>query len=1151
MVGSVNAGSVIYEVDIDTSRLIEGRRQIDAALSGLGGSMGRLEASVTRTERSIGSMERTMSSLGSIARGVMAALSVQQVAQYADAWVTVNNKLSNALRPNEQLAEVTQRVFDISQKTMSSLDATAALYGRLERATRSAGTSTEDLSRIVTTINQGLAVSGATAQEASSTMIQLSQALASGVLRGEEFNSISENGSRLAVALADSLGVTVGQLRGMAAQGQLTTDVVVKGLLSQGEQIAKEFANTAMTLGQAFEVASNNVTKFVGESTTIKSAYAGFNSTIVTLSENLDTLGNVFAALGLIMGSRFAGALAMATAEKVKSIAASRQIAIAENQAAQAASLQAAATLRSAEAAKVRGLEEIRLAQMMKATAFDATTLAAAEARLSVARMEAATLTDNYNRALVANAAAQEAASAAAGRASISGGLLRKALSFIGGAPGAAMLAGAAIYYFWQQAKQAREEAIKLADGVDNLTSKMRDMSQVQLSAEIAKLRTTIPELTDAVNEAQEAYDKATNKVAGYQKEIDNWGVSTKRGRQAQDAMSSALDNQSIAADNLQSAQARLSRVNSSIGIAQAQLNGQLLQGIDLLKRNGEEVGVVAGMMNQLGKSINFAAAAKEKFNSQSLQVERPAKVQDFLDKQQQQIALQSELNARKREQLKAEQEIRALGGNDADVRMARERAGAEYDALEAQRQNSKEQKQGESQAKKSAAAAESIAQKMANLKQQSELAAGSTQELSREQAVLVAQQSLGKAATQEQIALAGKYRGEIWDTANALKAQAAAEKFLPESRENASYKQDMKDLLTALNARKISQEQYNQTAERLEQQHQAALAKIRADNIVTPQMDAAGQVDPVQQLANENARKLALIMEFESDKTLTEQQGIMLRNAANKEYEQQRIAAQWEIWRQQGAGYEVAAAAFDSFAGNASNALTGIVTGSMSVNEAMRSISSTILNEVINTFVQMGVQQAKSAIMGATAQNTAIATTTAAQVSALGVTTAASTTAAGTTMAAWLPAALVASIGSFGAAAVVGGGALLAAFGLVSALSGKRKNGGPVSAGSMYQVGEGGMPEIYRSSSGKQYMIPGDNGSVISNKDMQGGSVQVNVNFYDQTSGGQHSFEAQAMQDGGVVTVEAFLNDMDRGGPMSSGMQQHFGLSRKANGDF
>jgi hypothetical protein len=103
-------------------------------------------------------------------------------------------------------------------------------------------------------------------------------------------------------------------------------------------------------------------------------------------------------------------------------------------------------------------------------------------------------------------------------------------------------------------------------------------------------------------------------------------------------------------------------------------------------------------------------------------------------------------------------------------------------------------------------------------LKQQAELAAGSTQELSREQAMLNAEQSLGKGATQAQIAQARQYAAEKWDTANAIKAEAAAQKLLPEARENASYKQDVEDLKTALAAKKISQEQFNQTSERLKQ---------------------------------------------------------------------------------------------------------------------------------------------------------------------------------------------------------------------------------------------------------------------------------------------------------------------------------------------
>ncbi|HHU7931360.1 TPA: phage tail tape measure protein, partial [Escherichia coli] len=432
---------------------------------------------------------------------------------------------------------------------------------------------------------------------------------------------------------------------------------------------------------------------------------------------------------------------------------------------------------------------------------------------------------------------------------------------------------------------------------------------------------------------------------------------------------------------------------------------------------------------------------------------------------------LQGEARARLQAQYAAEDA--GFAKDDPHAKQMENDAAATYKNTQAQKTLQSEQKKGASQA-------DSIAQKLANLKQQSELAADSTSKLSREQAILNAQQSLGKGATKEQIALAGQYAATKWDTANAIKAQAAAEKLLPEARENASYKQDVEDLNTALAAKKISQEQFNQTSERLEATHQANLAKIRAQQAVTPQQDAVGGVDPVQQLANENARKLALIQAFEQQGLITHQNALMLRATADKEYEQARIAAQWEIFRNQSAGNEALAASFDALAGNASNALTGIITGSMSASDALRSIGNTVLNSLINTFVQMGVEWVKSAIMGQTATTAAVAASTTAQAAGIATTTATSTAAAAATTAAWTPAAIMSSIASFGGAVAIGIGAMAG----ILALSGKRKNGGPVSAGGMYQVGEGGMPEIYQASTGKQYMIPGDNGRVISNKD-------------------------------------------------------------------
>ncbi|WP_061799245.1 tape measure protein [Serratia ficaria] len=1050
-------GNIVYEVEMNVANLLEAQRKVND----------RLDTMDERFKRSAKSSDALSTSVTRLAGAVSAAISVQQVAKYADAWTTVNNKLANSVKANEELATVTQRVFSIAQDTRASLEATASLYQRLERATRSYGTSVDDVARLTTIINQGFVVSGATAQEASNAVIQLSQGLASGALRGEEFNSVTEQGGRLATALADSLGVNIGQLRAMAAEGKLTTDVVVNGLLSQGDAIGKEFANTTTTIGQALEIANNNITQFIGSSTTVKSTVSLFNSSIITLSENLDIVAQVIGSVATIVGTRYAAALTLAVAGQVK----------------------------------------------LAATAFAASTsLSAFGAAASLAR---------------------------------------GALALIGGPAGAAVLAASAIFYFYQRAKEARQAAIDLADGVNTLLGKMKDMSATEIAASIAKLRSAIPELTNVVQDASDGYDKASKRVANLQREVDNWGEGTKRGRQAAEALTGAIDNQNIAFAELEKAQRNLSQTQSAVGIASAQMNGTFEQGIGLLSRHGERAGFAAGMMNQLGKQLNFAAGAQENFNASSLKVTRPKNVQDYLDGLQAQVELQGELNDRKRAQLKAEQQIRKLGGTDADVNLARERAAAEYDFMQAQQQQKKSAKDSASESKKAASQTESVAQKLANLKQQSELAAESTNELSRDQAILTAQQSLGKGATQAQITLAGQYAAQKWDTANAIKAQASAEKLLPEARETASYAQDVKDLNTALAAKKISQQQYNDTSERLEQQHHVALAQIRANEAVTPKQEAQGSIDPVQALANEHAKKLALIQQFETQKGVLTANGLALMNAANTEYEQKRLAAQWELWRNQSTANEALAASLDSLAGNASNAFTGIITGSMSAQDAMQSLASNAISSLINSFVQMGVEWVKSAIVGSTTQIAATGATTAASVAGTATTTAASTAAAAATTAAWTPAAIVASIGSFGGAAAIGIGAVVAAMALSAGIAGKRKNGGPVQAGSLYQVGEGGMPEVYQASNGSQYMIPGDNGKVISNRDMQGGDgggggVIVNVNNY-----GSSQVQTQSARQGNNTVVDVFISDMQNGGPMSRQMQSSFGLRRQATGDY
>lgn len=419
------------------------------------------------------------------------------------------------------------------------------------------------------------------------------------------------------------------------------------------------------------------------------------------------------------------------------------------------------------------------------------------------------------------------------------------------------------------------------------------------------------------------------------------------------------------------------------------------------------------------------------------------------------------------------------------------------YRQQEKNAQAAKDERNANNQLKTELKQQETIQQKLNKLRDEALLAgqAESTKELSREQAILNAQQSLGKAATQEQIKLAGEYAAKIWDQKNALKEQAAAEK---ERQQLENSFIDLRKKASALTG--------------IEDQYATDMANLKQYAAMYPE-----EIKRVEQV----------------------------RAGIEAQYRQQRMDAMWAEWQQQSLGAQLFGTALDSAMSTASNSITGLLTGTMSVQDAMRSLGSTVLNSLVNSFVEMGVQWVKSAVMGQTAQVAATATTTAAQTAGLATTTAASTAAAATTTAAWTPAAIVASIGSFGGAAAIGVGAVLGA--LAMGIAGKRKNGGPVSAGSMYEVGENGLPEIFQASNGRQYMIPGNDGSVISNKDLTGGSSGVVVyNSIINNSSAQVSSSARDNGDGSV-TIETIVSDISENGPIGQAISRNYNTNRRA----
>ncbi|MER1765793.1 tape measure protein [Proteus mirabilis] len=1100
-------GEIVYQVQMDVQQLLTSQRQLEQRLN-------RMDDSFNRTSQSVNNTERSMLSLSKVAASLAGYLSASMVASYSEAWTELNNKLSNSVRASESLIDVTQRVFDISQATRSSLDATATLYARLERGTREYNTSAEDLAKLTSIINQGFIVSGATAQEAENAIIQLSQGIASGVLRGEEFNSVAEQGSRLMVALADSMGVGIGQLRKMAAEGKLTTDVVVKGLLSQGDAIGKEFAKTTRTMSQAFQEAGNNLTKFLGENTTIKSTISAFSDAVITVSKNLDELSSVLTVIAAVVGSRYVGALAMATKSKVMMAAASRQESVATLQSARASEYAANMSVRKAQADLASARSAVALAQaeynVAKGTLAEATALDNLIAKKSLASKAAITLT----QATQAQTAAMANSAAAAKSASLSMGLLRGAMGMLGGPAGVAMLAGAAIYYFYQQSKEAREESNKFADDIRGLTEEYKKFSRAAKEAAIVEAKKHLEVADEEAAKLKYTISLIEKEIKELNDGFDLFGLNADKSAKFTDQLKTAVA-------NLEKQEERRGNILYKIEMMQSDLNGTLKQGADLLQRESSILPNAKDAWNAYGFSIERATRQKKEFNAQSLIMEWSDKGLDLrksLEREAKLANAKSEIDKRK---LQVEFYAEDNGLSEQEIASLTQYAIAAQEAQDAAAERNKTTKE-------STKATDAAYEALKRQREEIELLNKGYKDGSLEMAKYDAVKALGDTASPKQIEKAEQLAEEKYNIERNLADKKAALELDLVAKAKESHDKQLADLERITKDDVSLTEQAARRKAEIEAEYQQKIAEIKAKKVVSPQDDLKGKADPIQALANEHAQKIALIKEYENQKVLTEQQSLELMNAANTQYEQDRLNAQWEIWRNQSQANQFLADGLDALGQRSTNVLTGLLTGTQSLNDAFRNVALTIVDQAVGALVQMGMQQVKNMVTesamrkASNAQAIAEATTTGAAITN-----------------AMAPAAATTSIATMGSAATWGMAAMATAIPAMIALAGARKNGGPVNAGSMYRVGEGGKPEIFKASNGSQYMIPGDNGRVISNRQMGKGGNGVSMGdmhftFQVQAPNGITQKEAQQIQQMVRGTVYDVLgNEMRSGGAL------------------
>ncbi|EMC7871446.1 tape measure protein [Acinetobacter baumannii] len=417
-----------------------------------------------------------------------------------DTYTGLQNRLKLVTNNQAELNKATEDTFQIAQKTYSAWDSVLQVYQRFSDNAKTLNLTMDDTARLTETVSKAVAISGASAEAADAALVQFGQALASGTLRGEELNSVMEQTPALAKAIAQGMGITVGELRSVAAEGKITSQEIVKALRNVESDVDALFAKTDITIGQSLTLLNNEITKFVGEAGKGSGAAQVLAGSVQTLASNLDLIADGALVVGIGYITRAILMKSAAIKEGMASTLASRQASVLN---AQAEYAEATAALNAAKA----HLANVRATNAETQAKFGATAAATRYAQAQAA----------VTAATNAQTAAQIKLNTAT---SIAGRLAKGAFGLIGGWAGVATLGvmglAAAYSYFNNKAEEAKQklaEQAKVAEKADEELKKLTGNDKAK----------AINDLTTAFNAQNKALEKSSRAVGSALIDIENY----------------------------------------------------------------------------------------------------------------------------------------------------------------------------------------------------------------------------------------------------------------------------------------------------------------------------------------------------------------------------------------------------------------------------------------------------------------------------------------------------------------------------------------------------------------------------------------------------------------------------------------------------
>lgn len=1044
---SENVGEIVYIIRADTAQLLSaGRNVVDMTND--------LQSNFDDTDESADNLNTTLSKLAATIKLIFAAGALREMAKMVQSYQEMAERVQMATSSQAEFESVQKRLLNTANGTYRSLAEAQELYIRSADGLRSMGYSTEQAIDVQDSMSYAFVKNAASADRAESAISAFTKAINTGKVSADQWESITTAIPTVINDIASASGKTAAEIRALGAAGKLTASDLSEGLrqsLDDNAAAAAGMSNNLTDAGVRMKTAFTEVLVAIEDQTgalqTFTNGLIAAADTILEFGRDsesmagfIDTATIAAQAFALVLAGRYAGALKAGIAGKIQNIAANRQMVTAENQAAQAALFLANATQRRSLADKEAAISALNLAQAEYNVARGSAAEMLALDNLIAAKTRATTASIALAEAETAQAAATLRASAAASAASVGMGLMRGALSLLGGPAGVVMIAAGALLYWWQSAKQAKEEALSFADSLDGVIAKMKEMNQAQLvgaMADIAKSleaqKVHIDDLNSTVKEAQEEYDKyitlakqmgvAQDQNNGYVKKANEWLLTLNQRKRD---VSNATD--------------KLNRTTEQQSLIQAEINQKARDSdaaFAVLENNLKNVlpGAADKAITVMAATIEFMDKLNKKAanvgNLQPAEPEDSPEAKKLIQNSERRLAL-SKLEGEARARLQAQYDADDANLTDEKKRRALEDQYAETERLTSAR------KAANKEAKKSADdATQFLSRQQSALDRLNTGYADGSLELAKYDAVM----ALGNKATDAQIAKAEQQADAIWRSQQAIKAAAEEEKKRTQASQN----------FTSLQ----------------------------------------GQVSPVAAVDNSYLTQMAQLNEYVTLYPQKIAEAEALRASIEEQYHQRRMAAMWEEWQQQSQINSMIGAAVDSLQGGATSAITGLINGTQSLRESFANIGTTILNSVVGSFVQMGIEWAKSQLMGQAAAAASLAATTA-QASAAA--------------AAWAPAAMSASIATYGSAAAVGqsayAGSMLMAKGM--ALAGGRRYGGTVSAGNAYRINEDGRSEVFQTAGGQQMFIPNKSGKVVSADNAGGGSSVIqHITFEINTTGG------------------------------------------------